>query len=403
MEERLQRLIEEKRNVFRGGIHLPEGGEFVQILVIQLRQHAGHTALQFPEIDAHAEPVQFPRPDRDPDLPVVAVRPFAVAGIGPEMVTAGKLAFNKDIHAFLSLCSCRACARYALNGKHVGHELSSLFFAFFAVAARAVSPMSACVQPAQVSPAAAGEVSQDRLFGGRLLLFQPRHGYRFSMDAVLLAHFVRPRPGWRILDLGCGCGVVGLIAAYRVPSCTVTLLERQPELARLAAANAAVNGMTDRVQAREADLRQLRTVIRPESFDLVLCNPPYYQQGRGRIRPDAQEASARHDLSAGVTDFVRAAAFGLRNRGRAVFIYRAASQAALQMALMSCRLAPKRVQMLYSYPGAVQARLFLVEALKNGGDACTVLPPFYLHAGPEGTYTAAMQRLYQEEACWPRP
>ena len=73
------------------------------------------------------------------------------------------------------------------------------------------------------------------------------------------------------------------------------------------------------------------------------------------------------------------------------------------MALMSCRLAPKRVQMLYSYPGAVQARLFLVEALKNGGDACTVLPPFYLHAGPEGTYTAAMQRLYQEEACWPRP
>ena len=150
-------------------------------------------------------------------------------------------------------------------------------------------------------------------------------------------------------------------------------------------------------------LRQLRTVIRPESFDLVLCNPPYYQQGRGRIRPDAQEASARHDLSAGVTDFVRAAAFGLRNRGRAVFIYRASSQAALQMALMSCRLAPKRVQMLYSYPGAVQARLFLVEALKNGGDACTVLPPFYLHAGPEGTYTAAMQRLYQEEACWPRP
>ena len=65
----------------------------------------------------------------------------------------------------------------------------------------------------------------------------PLPGYRFSMDAVLLAHFVRPRPGWRILDLGCGCGVVGLIAAYRVPSCTVTLLERQPELARLAAAN----------------------------------------------------------------------------------------------------------------------------------------------------------------------
>ena len=242
----------------------------------------------------------------------------------------------------------------------------------------------------------------DTLFGGHLRLKQPRHGYRFSVDAVLLAHFVRPKPGWQILDLGCGCGVVGLIAAYRTPDCRVIGLEMQPELVALARENLEANGFADRVQVLEADVREIRRCLTPECCDLVLCNPPYYQQGQGRIRPDAQAAAARHDLAATLDDFVRAAAFALKTRSKAVFIFPASSQARLQQRLMAARLAPKRVQMAYSYPEADRAALVLVESIKNGGDACIVLPPLYLHTGPGGAYSPAMQRLYQEAPCWPK-
>ena len=248
--------------------------------------------------------------------------------------------------------------------------------------------------------------SADSLFGGRLRLRQPRRGYRFSVDAVLLAHFARPKPGAHALDLGCGCGVVALIVAYREPDCRVTALEIQPDLARLAGENAAENGMAGRVRALAGDLRSMRAlagVLPPGSCDLVLCNPPYYQQGRGRISPEAGIAEARHDFSASLADCIRAAAWALKNRGRAAFIFPAEGQAALQAELMAAGLAPKRLRPVYSYPEAERACLALVEAVKLGGEGCELLPPFYLYERPGGEESAALKALYLEEPCWPSP
>ncbi len=244
--------------------------------------------------------------------------------------------------------------------------------------------------------------SADTLFGGALICHQPALGYRFSVDAVLLAHFNRPRPGWRILDLGCGCGIIALLIARRYGGCSLCGLEKQPDLAACAASNIAANGLQARMQLVEADLRHVQEVLAPESFDLVVCNPPYYGQGTGRINQKEQVAQARHALETTLQDCIRAAAFAVKNRGRVSFIFPASSQARLQEQLLACRLVPKRLQMVYSYPAASEARLVLVEAMKNGGVSCQVLPPFYLYDRAGGAYSAAMQSLYQEEPCWPR-
>lgn len=247
--------------------------------------------------------------------------------------------------------------------------------------------------------------SADTLFGGRLVCHQPRNGYRFSVDAVLLAHFVMPRRGWRILDLGCGCGVVALISAYRYPDCTLSAVECQHDLALIAAYNVQANGFQARIQVLEADLRHLQGVLAPESFDLVLCNPPYFSQNRGRLSKNAQAAQARHDLTATITDFIRAASYAVKNRGRVVFIYPASSQAILQQELLAHRLNPRRLQVVYSYPAADRAALVLVEAMKNGGNVCRIMPPFYLYAQAGGALSDTMHKLYQEnqgEPCWPR-
>ncbi|HQN19035.1 MAG TPA: SAM-dependent methyltransferase, partial [Syntrophobacteraceae bacterium] len=55
----------------------------------------------------------------------------------------------------------------------------------------------------------------DALFNGNLILYQHKKGYRFSVDAVLLAGLTQVRSHDRIVDLGTGCGVVPLIFAYR--------------------------------------------------------------------------------------------------------------------------------------------------------------------------------------------
>lgn len=238
-------------------------------------------------------------------------------------------------------------------------------------------------------------LTEDTLFQGKLICRQDRSGYRFSVDAVLAAHFAVPRSGEQVLDLGCGCGVIGLIMAHRHPSITCSGLELQGELAALATENINCNGFAARFRLIQGDVRAIDTLLPPESFDVVVCNPPYRKRESGRINSGHQAARARHELAGEIDDFVRGAVFSVRNRGRVVFVYPAGRSATLLCLLHRHRLVPKRLQPVYSYPGMESARLVLVEAVKNGGEQMDILAPFYIYESRQGDYAPAMHALYQ--------
>jgi tRNA1Val (adenine37-N6)-methyltransferase len=237
-------------------------------------------------------------------------------------------------------------------------------------------------------------ITEDTLFAGRLRCMQHAAGYRFSVDAVLLAHFIRPRPGARILDLGAGCGVISLILCFRHPDLRVTALELQPDLAALIARNIEANHLQERIAVQQGDLRAVHDLFPPETFDWVVCNPPYGKLAAGRINPADEQAVCRHEMQAELADVVRAIACTLKNRGRVALIYPAGRAAVLLAALKAARLEPKRLQIVHSCPGS-QGKLVLVEAMKNGGEELTILPPFFIYEGPDGPYSAEMARLYE--------
>jgi tRNA1Val (adenine37-N6)-methyltransferase len=238
-------------------------------------------------------------------------------------------------------------------------------------------------------------LTDDTLFQGGLICRQSREGYRFSVDAVLAAHFSVPKSGQQVLDLGCGCGVIGLILAHRYSEIAVCSLELQEHLAVLARENGDCNSFADRFRVIQGDVCAIGSLLPPESFDLVVCNPPYRKKDSGRINQDDQAASARHELTAAVEDFVRASAFCVKNRGNVVFVYPAVRCNTLLSALQQHRLTPKRLQPIYSYPGTASARLILVEAVKNGGEQCDILAPFYIYERKNGEYAPAMLALYR--------
>lgn len=245
-------------------------------------------------------------------------------------------------------------------------------------------------------------LTHDTLFAGDLICDQPVDGYRFSIDAVLAAQFVLPAPGGRVMDLGCGCGIIGLILAYRVSGLVVHGLELQSELVALARDNVRTNGFSARMEIFQGDVRRIAEQIQVEAYDHVVCNPPYGSASGGRINRHSQAAIARHELYGTLTDFIAAAAYAVRNRGRVVFIYPARRGADLLHALSLHRLIPKRMQPIYSFPGSGSARLLLVEAVKNGGAQFEVLAPFFIYQQQNGAYSEAMQSLYQENQCLQR-
>lgn len=235
--------------------------------------------------------------------------------------------------------------------------------------------------------------SEEPMFCGALRCLQPRQGYRFSVDAVLLAHFLTPQPEARILDLGAGCGVVSLILSHRWPTANLVALELQPRLAEVVRRNVAINSLASRVTVLEGDCRWIADLLAPNSFDWVATNPPYYPTASGRHHPGTERAKARHEILGGVGEMAPAAAFALKSGGRAAFVYPAARTEILLSALRDNGLAPKRLQRVHPYPEA-EAGLVLVEAVKDGGEGLEVLPEFCICQGKGGMYTVEMAAMY---------
>jgi tRNA1Val (adenine37-N6)-methyltransferase len=236
------------------------------------------------------------------------------------------------------------------------------------------------------------EETLDALFGGRLKILQKKRGYRFSIDALLLAHFAESGLDDRIIDLGTGCGIVPLILIFQKKIKKITGVEVQPPLADLARRNAALNRCSSRFQVWEGDLRKLDQRVKRASFDLVLANPPYRKIGSGRVNPHSEKAVARHEIKATLKDVLQAAHYLLKDKGRLAMIYPASRAADLMRGLSKFHLEPKCIQFVHSHEKD-EARLVLVEALKEGRAQVKISPPFFLYDSA-GNYTSAARKLF---------
>jgi tRNA1Val (adenine37-N6)-methyltransferase len=231
---------------------------------------------------------------------------------------------------------------------------------------------------------------------GRLRLWQPRDGYRFAVDPLLLVDFVGAPVG-QACDLGAGCGVIALALARADGDARVTAVELQPRLAALARRNAVDNGLAERVTVVEADLahrRAARGALPGAAFDLAVSNPPFRPLGEGSANPVDESAIARHELRLTLGALTAEMRRVLRPGGRAVVIYPAERLTALLGALDGAGLRPRRLRLVHARANE-PARRALVEARKGQRGHLTVEPPLVLY-GDDGAYSAEARRALGE-------
>jgi tRNA1Val (adenine37-N6)-methyltransferase len=233
--------------------------------------------------------------------------------------------------------------------------------------------------------------TRDTVLDGSITLIQPRHGYRFSIEAVLLARFARATTRDRVLELGAGCGVVSIMMATLCRPREVVAIEIQPALAEMIARSAAINGLKS-VRAVCADIRHKKIAgVEPASFDLVVANPPYRAPASGRENPDHGRRVARGEGDTVLADFVAAARRHSRTGGRVAFVFTARRSAELISAMRSKQLEPKRIRFVHPRI-AMPASVMLIEARVGGGIEVAIEPPLILYECP-GIYTSEAQAL----------
>ena len=240
-------------------------------------------------------------------------------------------------------------------------------------------------------------VTKDSLFNGRIVCSQYEEGYRFSIDSILLSHFIQPRNSERIAELGSGCGVIGLILLYRYPdhNIHITGYEVQPDLVSICRQNVMANGFDTLFEVIEGSVQKIARSVEPESFSQVISNPPYYFKNSGRLTANREALAARHQKETQLADFIKAAAYAVKNRGRVTIIYPADLAAELLTTLQQSKLEPKRVQFVYPYPDrGANAKLILVEGVKNGGIGMRVKSPLYIHQCKGGPYSEEVAAMF---------
>lgn len=99
-------------------------------------------------------------------------------------------------------------------------------------------------------------------------LFSPEHVDRGTLAMLSVARF---EEGMQVLDLGCGCGVVGIVAAKICGEENITMCDIDPNAVETAAANAERNGVSGVKVLVSDGLKQ----VEEAGFDLILSNPPY--------------------------------------------------------------------------------------------------------------------------------
>lgn len=216
--------------------------------------------------------------------------------------------------------------------------------------------------------------------------------YRFSTDTILLADFSMPIYREVCADIGTGCGTIPLLWRMRGNPKSITAVEIQPAAAQLAEKSVQANGFSSEITVVCGDVREYKTILPNESFDLMACNPPYFTLGSGYKSTAPAEKTARHDECMTISDLASAAKFGLKWGGRLCICLPTVRLAEAIEAFRTAGLEPKRLRLVQSTPKKAPY-LFLLECKKGGKTGLAVEQTLILN-DINGKATPELNKIY---------
>ncbi|OPY04822.1 MAG: tRNA1(Val) (adenine(37)-N6)-methyltransferase [Syntrophorhabdus sp. PtaB.Bin184] len=220
----------------------------------------------------------------------------------------------------------------------------------------------------------------DILCNEELWIIQKRKGYRFSIDAILLAAFVLLKKHERLLDIGSGCGIIPIYIVKKGFRNEMIGVELQTDLHETAQKNSVINHCEDHVRFINADINTLLRDMRRTPFHVVVSNPPYTKLRSGRTCPERSRLLARYEETLDLETLVGAASSLLMKKGRFYVIYPARRAGELIHTAASRKLALKRLRAVHPRKDE-SANLVLAEFMKDGGVGAVIEKPLYVYDG----------------------
>lgn len=225
-----------------------------------------------------------------------------------------------------------------------------------------------------------------------LFIYQNKELFRYGIDAVLLAHFALKLQG-RVGDLGTGTGILPLLLSPSKRISEIVGLELQKPALELARRSVEDNGLSEKIKLVQGDLMEVESLFAGESFDGLICNPPYFEKGHGIQCKDRARMISRSEETMSLEGLLGAMAYLLKPKAPVYMIYRPRRLGELLHGLLQFGLELKTLRFIHPRKEK-EANLFLLEAIKYGGKQSKVLEPLFVYE-KEG-YSQETRKIYKE-------
>jgi tRNA1Val (adenine37-N6)-methyltransferase len=222
-------------------------------------------------------------------------------------------------------------------------------------------------------------------------LFQAKNGYRFSVDALLLENFISAKRLEKGIELGAGSGIISILLAKRLKGSKIIAVEIQNNLAERATRNVNLNGLDERIEILQKDIKDLKKIYPANKFDFVFSNPPFRKTKTGRLSIYEERAVARHEVEITLPDLIKTASYLIKHSGKFFLIYHPFRLAELISLLQKAKLEPKRMRFVHSKMGE-EAKMVLIEAVKGSGTWLKIAPPLYIYE-KGNAYTSELAKI----------
>jgi len=233
----------------------------------------------------------------------------------------------------------------------------------------------------------------DDLLTHDLRIIQSDEVFSFSLDAVLLGRFCSVPARGRMIDLCTGNGVIPLLLSTRTKA-TIWGVEIQERLADMAVRSVRMNGLDERLQMLNGDLRTIHETLGHGQFDAVTVNPPYLPIPNGEQNGNVHIAAARHEVHCTLEDVIAACARLVKSGGKVAMVHRATRLIDIVCLMRQYRLEPKRIRYVHARPGD-EAMMILIEGLKDGKPEVRTLAPLVVYT-ESGEYCQELKGIYYE-------
>ena len=239
------------------------------------------------------------------------------------------------------------------------------------------------------------EVLNDILGYKNRKIYQDTDCFSFSLDSVMLANFVTIRlKDKRIVDLGCGNGVISLIMSLRTDK-NIIGVEIQDKLADMANRSIKYNNLSEQIKIINCNMKDYINNDTFESFDLVTCNPPYFKVNEKNYFYDSPEkVIARHEVEITLEDLLVVVKKLLKNNGNFAMVHRTDRLMEIITLFRKNNIEPKRIRFVHEKINK-ESTLVLIEGQKNGNVGLKVEAPFVLY-NEDGSETEVYKNLLVE-------